>query len=48
MFEFKEDKDTKYVIDWKSEEVCASKLSPLYTTFFHEETLLIQNRNAIQ
>ena len=48
MFELKEDKGTKYVIDWKSEEACASKLTPLYTTFFHEETLRIQNRNAIQ
>ena len=34
MLELKEDKDTEYVLGWKS-KVCTSILIPLYTWFLH-------------
>ena len=37
--ESKKDKDTKYVISWKSKGIYTSKLTPLSTAFLHNVRL---------
>ena len=39
--ELKEDKNTEYVIGWKSKGLYTSKLIPLYTAFLHSMNLSV-------
>ena len=43
MLELKKDKDTNYVVNWKSKRVFTCKLKPIYTAFVQSIKLLDVN-----